>query len=151
MLVAVSIFLLLQIMLKYKSLCIGKILRRSIADLKGLCICTFDRHCLTDLHAVVPCILPPTQYHRVLPTAWFHVAQSFQPARLPLCMVYFEPRHTPDLISDNSMFPFPPTPPIRMGGINHLQKVMPLKGLKPRTPFSSQPSRLQCNKHSETL
>lgn len=84
MLVAVSIFLLLQIMLKCKSLYIGKILRRSIADLKGLCICTFDRHCLTDLHAVVPCILPPTQYaSRVLPTAWFHVAQSFnQPGYL---------------------------------------------------------------------
>lgn len=150
MLVVVSIFLLLQIMLKCNSLYIGKILRCSIADPEGLCICTFDRHCLTVLHGVVPCILPPTPYPRVLPTAWFPVAQSFQPARLPLCMVYSEPRHTPDLISDNNVFPLPPTPPICMGG-DHLQKVMPLKCLKPRTPFSFQPSRLQCNKHSETL
>lgn len=111
MLVVVSIFLLLQIMLKCNSLYIGKILRRSTADLEGFCIFTFDRHCLTVLHGVVPCILPPTPYPRVLPTAWFPVAQSFQPARLPLCMDYSEPRHTPDLISDNNVFPLPPHSP----------------------------------------
>lgn len=145
MLVAVSIFLLLQIMLKCKSLYIGKILKCSITDLKGLCICTFDRHCLTVLHAYfrqqsIPGCFP------LLGFMWL-----IQPARLPLCMVYFEPRHTPDLISENNTFPFPPTLPICMGAGNHLQKVMPLKGLKPWTPFSSQPSRLQGNKHSETL
>ena len=149
MLVAVSIFLLLQIMLKCKSLYIGKCSDVALLTWK---VCAFAL--LTDTVWLSSMLLYHAYFRQQSIPGCFPLLGFMwliQPARLPLCMVYFEPRHTPDLISENNTFPFPPSLPICMGAGNHLQKVMPLKGLKPWTPFSSQPSRLQGNKHSETL
>lgn len=88
-----------------------------MAGPKDLCICTFDRNCLTTLHGVVLFILPYLEccISGLLPTSWLHVAQSFQPDKLPLCMVYFEPKHTHELITDSNVLPFFPLPPIYMG------------------------------------